>query len=1087
MKIAVLGMLLLGVMAQAESLEQGFKNPPHSAKPYTWWHWLDGNVTREGITADLEAMTQIGLGGLYLFNAGRGMPDGPARFLGPVWQELLDHTMTECSRLDLEFGLHNCDGFSQSGGPWMTPETSMKELTWTVKEVEGPIGLNERLIEPDKKRNFYRDIAVIAFPVPQGEVLTGPGTDTVMSGTTTTEELAKLVDGDPETFAKFPASSAGHVITFEFSKPRTVRSLMCGVMQSKYEFKMEVSDDGENFRQVGAFTSRWSFQFSKQITAACEGAAGKFFRITIPHRSAFSMSEIKLSETERLHFVEAKSGRLTSGGHGGERVHYEEFPGPDRGRTMQPDLVIDRSSVQNTSDKMTADGRLTWDVPPGKWRIMRVGYTTTGRTVVPSTKEGKGLECDKFDAAAVRFHLDQYIGKIKKRAASKALMSLETDSWHCAVQNWTEGFEDRFRARLDYDLIQFMPTLLEGWIIDNADVSERVLWDWRRFLSDQVAENYWATVHAYAEEKGLTYVSEPTGRVQFNYDVSAARHCDIPMGEFWRGKPSDGLRVDNKVVSSFAHITGRTIVASEAYTSWPQAAWNGHPFSMKMLGDSAFCAGVNRFIFHTFMHQPYEVTGPGFTFGPWGVNFNRNNTWWKQSAAWMDYLTRCNYMLSTGTPVCDVLYYAGDDVPNYIGWRDELHPALPEGYDFDGCDALAILEARVENGRIVLPSGMQYRVLLLPNLPTIRPAVLRKVQELVAAGAVVIGPRPNQSPSLQDLGVGDRAVQAMAEALWGGDSPRIFSGISFEELFKRINLPPDFDVLEKNNVIYVHRRTDDAEIYFVSNQENRSMDITASFRVGHGAPEWWDPSTGETRDLLGFSVEKGLVRVPLHLDPGGSGFVVFCDDRSPAAVKNWPEFRTTQTISNPWQVTFPPKLGAPEKAGFNELISWPEHSNPGIRFFSGTATYQTSFNYQKPAAEDHQSSVYLDLGKVAVIAEVELNGKNLGVLWKPPFRVPVDGAIKEGKNELVVKVTNLWRNRMIGDEALPQNDVVWRYVHGMENPAEWPEWLMQGKPRPSGRVTFCTRKDVYSADDTLVESGLLGPVTLQVPKVVGVR
>jgi hypothetical protein len=553
------------------------------------------------------------------------------------------------------------------------------------------------------------------------------------------------------------------------------------------------------------------------------------------------------------------------------------------------------------------------------------------------------------------------------------------------------------------------------------------------------------------------------------------------MGEFWNTK-GDGVRVDNKVASSIAHTTGKPVVAAESYTGGGEGAvWNNHPFSLKALGDRAFCAGVNQYVFHTFAHQPYEVTGPGFTFGQWGLNFNRGNTWWEPARVWMDYITRCQYLLRAGTPVADVLFYVGDDVPNYIGWRDELHPPLPAGYDFDGCDSRALLEARIENGMLVLPSGTQYRVLLLPNLPTMRPAILKKVEELVTAGAVVLGPRPKQSPSLQDVGAGDQAVQQMAEALWGGANPRVFSDISFEELFKRIGLKLDFEpnaVATDADVLYIHRRTGDAEIYFVSNQENRPEELTAAFRAGNRTPEWWDPATGEIRALPDFRVEAGIVRVPLHLDPCGSAFIVFRGDRKPAAGKNWPELKTAQTLTGPWQVSFPPNLGAPATATFKSLSSWTKHSDPGIRFFSGTATYRTTFDM--PSSDIRPpTSVFLDLGSLAVMAEVELNGKNLGVLWKPPFRVRVDGAAKAGTNQLVVKVTNLWRNRMIGDAALPADDVVWKPKSTFFFPREWPEWLLQGQPRPSGRIVFCARKDVYTAEDPLLESGLLGPVTLQ--------
>jgi hypothetical protein len=399
---------------------------------------------------------------------------------------------------------------------------------------------------------------------------------------------------------------------------------------------------------------------------------------------------------------------------------------------------------------------------------------------------------------------------------------------------------------------------------------------------------------------------------------------------------------------------------------------------------------------------------------------------------------------------------------------------LPAGYDFDGCDAQALMEAQVKNGRIVLPSGTEYRVLLLPNLTTMRPAMLKKVAELARAGATVLGPRPKQSPSLRDLGESDATVRRLADELWNG---RIACGVSFEELFQRIHLPPDFEwraSAPDAEVLYVHRRVGDAEVYFVSNQQYRNEEITASFRVTGKSPEWWDPATGAIRPLPEFREEAGRVTVPLRLDPAGSGFVVFRGKRETARGKNWLEFKAAQPIAGPWRVSFPPNLGAPASAKLEKLISLSEHAEPGIRFFSGTATYSCKFEIS-----DLKSQTFLDLGDVQVIAEVKLNGRDLGILWKPPFRVDATDALKSGANELEVRVTTLWPNRMIGDAALP-DDVPWnRQRPKGAYPLKWPDWLLNGTPRPSGRITFCTRRDVYSKDDPLPPSGLIGPVTLR--------
>lgn len=1085
------------LMVRAEDgLETNFVRPPDEARPLTWWHWLDGNITRQGITADLESIKRAGLGGAYLFNCGVGMPRGDVRFMQPEWLAMMEHTVREADRLGLKFGVHNCDGFSQSGGPWITPETSMKILTWTATDVEGPAACNVSLNKPNTKEDFYRDVAVIAFPLPQGKRLTGA----TLCGTLEPAELAKLTDGDPKTTTEFAATKKEHRIEFAFAEPRTIRSVVYRnvtppELEKDYPIVLEVSTDGEHFKRVTTFTANWDMAAEDSITVACEETTGKVFRFTFTNPWAVYFGEIELSETARVHFAEAKAARGRIRGPGSERRHYDAYPGPDRGRTPAPERVVSRDAVRNLTTQMDADGKLKWDTPPGRWRILRIGFTSNGHYVGPATPEGRGLECDKLDAKTVRNHLEQYVGKLLKLsgpAAGKTFAAMEVDSWECGIQNWTAGLDQRFRERVGYDLLAFMPMLLEGWITDSADVSERMLWDWRRFLSDQLAENYFGIVAKWAEEKKITFVGEPTGRQAFLYDAGYMRYPAVTMGEFWLNTGAgQGVRVDNKAASSLAHTTGKRIVASESYTASPNyARWQNHPFSIKPLGDRAFCAGVNEFVFHTFAHQPYPVTGPGFTFGPWGLNFNRANTWWETGRAWMDYLARCNYLLREGHSVADVLWFIGEDVPNVIAWRNDLNPPLPAGYDFDGCDTRSLMEARVTNGRIVLPSGTEYRVLLLPNLSTMRPAVLHKVAELAKAGAVVLGPRPKQSPSLRDAGENDAAMRTLAEELWNGS---ITEGVSFEDLFKKINLPPDFVWKASTpdaDILYIHRRIGDADAYFVSNQKNRTEDINAVFRAGNRSPELWDPSTGEIRLLPDFRTEQDRVSLPLRLDPNGSAFVIFRGSRPSTTGKNWLELAEGPAISGPWQITFPPNLGAPPSATFENLVSWPDRPEPGIRYFSGTATYRTTFESK---IENNKSKIYLDLGDVQVIAQVKLNGRDLGILWKPPFRVDVTDALKSGANDLEIQVTNLWPNRMIGDALLP-DDIEWKKPGRRGGttsrgpyPERWPDWMLQGQPRPSGRIAFCTRKDVYQKDDPLLPSGLLGPVKLWVDTAAGMK
>lgn len=1105
MQRTLLALVLLGIVPSfapaADDLAATFLAPPESAKPLTWWHWLDGNITREGITADLEAIKQAGLGGAYLFDCAVGMPRGPVRFMEPQWLEMIDHTLREAERLGIKFGVHNCDGFSQSGGPWMTAEKSMKELTWTTADAQGPGTFDQVLALPESREDFYRDIAVIAFPLPRGERLTGPNRSTAIHGSLPPAELAKLTDGDEKSTAAFPVSERPHEIELVLPAPRTVRSVVCRNAdphrwEEDFPIQLSVSDDGKHFRPAGSFTVNWDFKNGGSITAACN-ATGKVFRLTFQNPWRIAIGEIELSETARAHFAESKAARFRSRGHGAERRHFDNYPGPDRAQALPTELVVARQQVRNLSSQLAADGRLRWEIPAGRWRIVRLGFTSNGHRVAPATPEGRGLECDKLDPEAVKFHLEQYVGKLLRRAgpaAGKTFAAMEVDSWECGIQNWTAGLERRFQQRMGYDLLTFTPALVEGWIVDNPDITERALWDWRRFLADQFSENYFAVVADFAKRRGLTYVGESNGRQAYHYDIAYMRNSEVTMGEFWIDQgPGQGVRVDNKLAASVAHTTGKRVVAAEAYTAGPQAAaWQNHPFSLKALGDRAFCAGANQFVFHTFAHQPYRATGPGFTFASWGLNFNRGNTWWPVAHAWMEYLSRCNFLLQEGHSFCDVLFYVGEDVPNRVAWRDELHPVLPSGYDFDACDTQALLDARAEQGQIVLPSGTRYRVLLLPNLTTMRPPVLRKVRDLTLAGAIVLGPRPAQSPSLTELGEGDACVISLAGELWGpaADGPvdrkigqgRLFDRLPFDEVFRRIGLPADFvgkPTAADAQVLYIHRRIGKADVYFLSNQRDRVEMLDATFRVAGRAPELWDPTDGRARALPQWHSKGGTTSLPLRLDRFGSAFVVFHREADVGPGKNWLETEPAQTVAGPWQVSFPSGFGAPLSANFERLKSLSENSVPGIRYFAGTATYRKSDFTIPTAALQSPGKFYVDLGEVAVIAQVALNGRDLGIVWKPPYRLPIGNAARPGNNELVIRVTTLWPNRMIGDASLP-DDVPWnRAVRRGAYPAKWPEWLTEGRERPSGRIAFCTRKDVYTKDSPLLPAGLFGPVTLQ--------
>ncbi|HLK15022.1 MAG TPA: glycosyl hydrolase, partial [Fimbriimonadaceae bacterium] len=698
--------------------------------------------------------------------------------------------------------------------------------------------------------------------------------------------------------------------------------------------------------------------------------------------------------------------------------------------------------------------------------------------------------------------------------------------------------------------------------------------------------------------------------------------ADIPMAEFW---PPNGMAEETtKLAASSAHIYGRPVVAAESFTSdLSVAKYKEDPYSIKALGDRMFCNGINRYVFHRYAHQPWLGVEPGMTMGPWGLNFERTITWWKQAKAWIEYISRCQAVLQSGHFSADALYFIGENEPNDLPFRPNLRPQIPAGYDYDGCDTETLLErTSVKNGWIVLPSGMRYHVLVLPETDKMSPRILRKVAALVKAGATVIGRKPVASPSLEDFPSCDAKVHDLAAEVWGDcdgkavhshrfGKGRVVDGVSLDQVFTNMGLPQDCIVEGGDRdagIQYIHRTLGSEDAYFLSNQAYRPANVTVGFRSAGRAPELWHPDTGRIEAAPIWTSTGGQTFVQLSFDPAGSVFVVFRHPsdaphlrrlvRPGEAPRSLPTVRitgawyepvdgsstgadVTQTVAeyvakghrsvpasnslfgdpavnhvkrlrvqysyngkemnaaieengvlsfepnlqewappgydllpgprlvswsggtftsvldggdqpertirtkpadvvsaiHAWEVAFPPNWGAPSRAVFGKLISWPDSHDPGIRYFSGTATYRTTVDL--PAAMAGSGRVLnLDLGRVKNFARVKLNGHDYGVLWKAPFRLDVTGVAKAGRNTLEVEVTNLWPNRLIGDEQQPPEA---DYRPGGEIKT-LPKWLVEGKPKPkTKRYTFATWR-FYDKNSPLQESGLIGPVVLRSAK-----
>jgi hypothetical protein len=1079
------------------------------------------------------------------------------------WRELVQHAVKEATRLGITINMNDDGGYSGSGGPWITPEISMQVLTWSETTLEGAKPFVGTLWQPRTVRDYYRDIAVLAFPTPAGKtVRMAERAPRITYGVDRHSfDAANLLDGNPATVAMVPlaGTSLTQYLNIEFPEPYTAQSLTVAldVWNTELPAALEVSVDGQNYESVRKFSTRWpvsSVNFPQVST--------RYFRIrfNVPdpggdwvfHRFAkgIPLSAVELQPTPRIEDISGKAAFMR------QEVFEEEPAGSS-------DWVVPQGQIVDLTNKMDSEGRLSWDVPAGKWTVLRIGHTSTGKANHPAPLESIGLECDKLSKKAIEVQFANFLQKLLDDQAAvggKALTMAHIDSWEVGSQNWTPGFREEFLKRRGYDPVRYLP-VLTGRLVESRETTERFLWDLRRTVADLLLENYAGHMREICNQHGLSLSIEAYGDGPYQ-DVAYAGRVDVPMCEFWTGAPawSDQLESYCKEMASAGHIYGKPIIAAESFTSGAVSGkWQNHPFSLKPLGDQIYTLGTNRFVFHRYSMQPWLDRKPGMTFGPFGLHYERTNTWWEQSRAWHTYLARCQALLQRGQFVADVACLSSEGSPQIFPKRDSAEPTIPPGYDFDDVPAEVILNqtTTVRDGRLVLASGMSYKVLVLPPGRTLTPALVSKIKDLVEAGGTVVGPPPTQSPSLADYPHCDSEVVRIAAEVWGdcdGESltenhygkGKVVWGKPLVEVLGALDTPPDFackNVTVNEQIRYIHRNDHGDDLYFVASAFHEAKRFQCTFRLKGKKPELWWPDTGKIEPIAVYEETGNSTVVPLALDPYGSVFVVFRQASRPERVvsirhndveisglapKPIPsiqlqhepadvtfdgdagyhievaqpgkyELKTASgqklsveipalpdpfEITGPWELDFPKGWKAPERVTLERLISWTDHPNPGVKYFSGTGTYHRRFELPSGFAA-HNRGFYLDLGRVAVIAEAKLNGRDLGILWKPPFRVDITEALQAGANELTVNVVNLWPNRLIGDDMLPP-DCDWIPPFHAGNPvppthgsvlARWPQWLLEGKPSPTGHVTFAAWK-LWSKEDPLMESGLLGPVQI---------
>jgi hypothetical protein len=1109
--------ILLSVSACRQKqliLHNEISSPEESAKPWVFWYWMHGAVTAEAITADLEAMKEAGLGGAYIF-AVRDVPTPPlfapsVRTMTPDWWGMVKHAMKEADRLGLKLGMNSCDGFTAAGGPWITPGMSMQKVVWADTIVSGGQSFYAKLPEPEMLENYYRDIAVFAYPAPDGagesSFVSIPSVTTNIKG----KKAQYLAEKGNKIFFQ---SDEPCWIQYSFKKPFTCRSVTIGTGWNNYQSNrliIEVSDDGMDFHKVGRLEpprSGWQ-DLDADATHLIRPVTARYYRFVYdPEGSepgaediddakwepALKIRGIELSGESRIHQFEGKSGAIWRIS---RRSNEEQLPAS---------MCIDKDELKDITVNLQPDGKLKWNVPVGKWVILRMGHTSTGHTNYVGGG-GMGLECDKLNPEVVAIQFDKWFGEAFQQVgpdlAGRVLKRFHVDSWECGSQNWSPVFADEFQKRRGYNLLSYLP-VMAGIPLENADFSERVLSDVRQTISELIVDNFYTVMVEKAHEKGCQFSAESVSPVMVSDGMLHFSEVDLPMNEFWLRSPSHDKPNDMLDAISGAHIYGKNIIQSESFTEI-RLDWDEHPGMMKVLADRNFALGVNRMVFHVFTLNPWNDRKPGMTVDKVGTFFQRDQTWWKPGKAWISYITNCQRLLQKGKPVVDIAIYTGEETPRRAilpdrlvnvlpgifghdrvelerkrllnegipirelpgGVKTQINMADPEnwtdpllGYTYDSFNSDALLNlASVENGRIVLPGGARYSLLVIPGTMKISPnggeimsiEVARKLLDLTRQGATLIFTgRPQHTPGLQTGPAADIELKRVIDDLFSGErttvldssgghfvfwkkgNGRVILGPYYGATFNELGIYKDFQAYDESgmqvgSVAWNHRSEAQKDIYFISNQQEETRMLELSFRIENKTPEFYNPATGETRSCRQWKTENDRTKITYRFEPDESLFVIFKDEKTePLSGKNWIETKPVMNIEGSWSVKFDPSFGGPkDPVVFTELTDWSKNHDDRIRFYSGTAFYRKTFRWEMDKTEGE--AYWLELGSFANMAEVKLNGRSCGICWTYPFRVRIDNAMRKGENKLEISVTNTWANRLIGDHNIPGNkQITW--------------------------------------------------------------
>ncbi len=1048
------------------SIVENFQKPSADNTVWCYWYWINDDISKDGITKDLEAMKKAGIGAALIGNINPAGVDGKVPLFSNEWWDCMVYAVTEGKRIGVDIGIFNCPGWSQSGGPWIKSDMAMRYLTYSETAVKGPGNVDVKLIKPKEE---FQDTHTLAFKTPDSEKIKIKDLIEKITTSLTSVRTEYLIDKDTASSVKFDKSLVETVyFEFQLKHPITARQFsITPAEQVKCQCELYAVVEGME-KLVSAFLFDRSniavnvgpIVLGELAVSIPETTSDKFklilknFEGNIPE---VALSEINFSEAVVLdHFIEKQLGKM----HPTPTPNWNTYVWDTQKVVTDKSLLI--GEVIDVSDKVDENGQLNWDVPEGNWTIMRIGLTPTGTKNSPSAPQGRGYEVDKMNKGLLKIHFENFVGEFLKlipEESKSAFKYVIADSYEMGSQNWTDYYEVKFKDKYGYDPVKYLP-VLSGRIVGSVEESERFLWDLRRSVADDIATEYVGGLREFSNRHNLKTWLENYGHWGFPSEfMMYGGQSDLIGGEFW----NEGTlgNIECKASSSTSHTYGKGRTSAEAFTA-AYKSYLRHPAELKKRGDWSYTEGINHFVLHLYIQQPDDNRNPGMN--AWfSTEFNRHNTWFGQANYYIDYLRRCQHLLQQGQYVADVCYFIGESAPIMTGGHD---PEIPAGYSYDYINAEVILNRlSVKDGKFVLPDGMSYRLMVLPPLKSMRPEVLAKIEQLVAQGGVILGSKPEKSPSLQNYPECDKLLTELASKLWGGEYTSgkmnnsygkglVLDGFNLESAFELLEAEKDVDAGDAP-VLWTHRTQPGMDIYFITNQSDDEINIKPSFRVTGLKPQLWDAVTGEIRKLTDYKTLDGRTVIPLKMEGRRSWFVVFTNAVNSEIKKgyntNFPEPTLLKAINGPFEVDFANKVIGPEEHQvFNALDSWSDSENERIKYYSGTATYKTTFTLNVlPSNEE----LYINLGEVAVMARVKINGTEVGGVWISPYRLNVKGMVKQGENELEIEVANLWRNRMIKDKMIPENE----------------------------RYTWTVVEDIAEGEQPHI-SGLLGPVTIELIK-----